>query len=236
VPAKGLGLRQLLLGLAIVAVTAGGGGGPVSRPSGISSEARMIDAATTLGDVVTANPTLNAELARRGLDYCCGDDRTLATTRTDRGPDLRSMMAALCSAPAATSDEAPGWATRDAAEPVDHLEPTHHLHQWDERPRLSTLIATIVMVHGDRRHELPPVADRFAQPRTYLAPHVSDEEQVPFPAIRVLVTPGAAPPGRHGPVSERIAGLLAEHDRVGGLSAALSGLTDGCRQPGEEVL
>ncbi|MGH9230934.1 MAG: DUF542 domain-containing protein [Acidimicrobiales bacterium] len=37
-----------------------------------------IELDTTLAEVVTAHPRLARELERRGLDYCCGGNRTVA--------------------------------------------------------------------------------------------------------------------------------------------------------------
>lgn len=167
----------------------------------------MTDAAVTLGDLVTSSPALAGELERRGLDYCCGGDRTLADASTDGGLDLGSTIDGLRAAAVSTADEAPPWVTMDVAELVDHREATHHRYLWDELPRLSELIDRIVAVHGDRHRELRAVAGRLAELRANLEPHLLEEEQVLFPAIRQMATSAVASPSRSGVVSGRSDGF-----------------------------
>ena len=46
-----------------------------------------IDQFTTLADAVDACPSLAREFERRGLDYCCGGQRTLAAACDEAGLD-----------------------------------------------------------------------------------------------------------------------------------------------------
>ena len=190
----------------------------------------MIDASTTLGDVITSHPALTGELERRGLDYCCGGDRTLAAACTERGLDVAATLDELRAAAAATVGEAPDWASMGVAELVDHLEATHHRFLWDEVPRLSSLLDRIVAVHGERHPELFEVARRFDELRVDLEPHLAEEERVVFPWIRQLAT-GTAPLLPSGSSGHPLARLLAEHDRIGELFVDLRRLTDAYRPP-----
>lgn len=193
----------------------------------------MIDAATILGDLFTTCPALAGELERRGLDYCCGGERTLATACVERGLDVRSTVGDLRSAAAALDCEAPDWASMGVAQLVDHLESTHHRYLWDEVPRLSSLLDKVVGVHGDRHPELFEVAQRLGELRADLEPHLADEERVVFPLIRQLITTGAAPLLQWGSRGHMMAKLRVEHDRVGELFADLRRLTDAYRPPSD---
>lgn len=159
----------------------------------------MIDAATTLGDVVTSTPALASYLERRGRDYCCGGDRTLADAFTDRGLDLDATIDELRAAAVTTAGESPAWATMVVGELVDHLEASFHRYLWVDLPRLSALVEKIVAVHGERHREVPAVADRLAELRSDLEPHLLDEERGVFPAIRQIVTSDDAPRYDTGP-------------------------------------
>ena len=126
----------------------------------------MIDEHTTLGELVTANPGLARELERLGLDYCCGGARTVREACAEQRLDPDVVVAEL--AGAATDEEPAPWAAMEPAELVDHLASTHHRYLWEELPRLSTLLAKIVTVHGTRHPELHEVR-RIEHFRRHLA-------------------------------------------------------------------
>ena len=204
---------------------------PRNSRSGHPRTSATVDGATPLGVLVTAHPVLARELERRGLDYCCGGDRTLAEACAERGLDVAATIDELGALAAASDVGASAWASLGVAGLVDHLEATHHRYLWEELPRLSVLVDRIVGVHGDRHRELYAVRRRFRQLRADLEPHLSEEERVLFPMARRLATEGAAPLSDSGNVGEPISLLRAEHDQVGELLAALRRLTDGFRAP-----
>ena len=122
---------------------------------------------STLGDLVTADPSLARQLERHGLDYCCGGSRTIAEACASRGLAVDAVIAEL------TTDAdrpSPAWTTMAADELVDHIEATHHRYLWQELPRLSALIDKVTSVHGARHPELDDVARCFdvaaRRPRT----------------------------------------------------------------------
>jgi len=146
---------------------------------------------TTLGEVVTAHPQLARELERRGLDYCCGGQRSIAEACWAVGLDPASVAADLA-ATSAVSDAEP-WSTMGVVDLVDHIESIHHRYLWDELPRLTALLDKIVGVHGARHPELSVVREVFAELRADLEPHLTKEERVLFPAIRELAGADAPP-------------------------------------------
>src|SRR5690606_18172678 len=93
-----------------------------------------ISPATTLAAIVTDHPTRARQLARLGLDYCCGGRRTLADACAERGLDPATVTTLLDAAGA----EGPlaEWATLAPPELVDHIEATHHRYLHEELPRL----------------------------------------------------------------------------------------------------
>ena len=85
---------------------------------------------------------------------------------------------------------------------VDHLEQTHHEYLHEELPRLSTLVAKVAAVHGERHPELADVATTYEELRADLEPHLRKEEQVLFPMIHTLTNGTEAPPFPCGSVRE----------------------------------
>jgi regulator of cell morphogenesis and NO signaling len=183
-----------------------------------------LDESTTLAEVVNASPELARELERRGLDYCCGGQRTLADACESEGLDPATTIAEL--AEVATPAPPPEWTTMTPEVLVDHLEAVHHRYLWDELPRLSALLDKIVSVHGERHPELADVAACFGEVRADLEPHMLKEERVLFPMIRELATSAAVPSFHCGSLRNPISVMLAEHDAVGDLLAKMRRLTN----------
>jgi len=198
----------------------------------------LIDESTTVGSLVNLHPVLAGEFERHGIDYCCGGGRTLADACADLGLDLTATLAELAmvaAVPAESRGDA-DWSIMGPAGLVDHLEATHHRYLWEEMPRLSTLIAKIVSVHGERHPELVTISACFGEVRADLEPHLLREERVLFPMIRELVSApqhGQAPSFHCGSLRNPISVMLGEHDAVGELLARLRQLTNGYRPPAD---
>jgi regulator of cell morphogenesis and NO signaling len=190
-----------------------------------------IDESTTLADAVDAFPQLAREFERRGLDYCCGGQRSLGDACARIGLDPAITIAEL-SQVAATAEPAE-WTTMTADELVDHLEATHHRYLWDELPRVAALVDKIVSVHGERHPELTEVARCYSQVRADLEPHLLKEERVLFPMIRELAVSTGLPSFHCGSLRNPISMMLREHDAVGDLLAKLRRLTDGYTPPAD---
>ena len=190
-----------------------------------------IDVSTTLAEAVDAFPHLTREFERRGLDYCCGGQRTLSEACALIGLDPAATVAEL-SQVRATSESAE-WTTMTADALVDHIEAAHHRYLWDELPRVTALVDKIVSVHGARHSELVEIASCFTDLRADLEPHMIKEERVLFPMIRELATSMGVPAFHCGSLRNPISVMLTEHDAVGDLLAKLRRLTDGYAPPAD---
>ena len=189
-----------------------------------------VNATDTLGAIVTEHPDRARELERRGLDYCCGGDRSLEGACRDAGLDALEVTAAL------NSQDAHGpaaWATMSPIELIDHLEATHHAYLHAELPRLGALAEKVTEAHGERHPELTEIGDTLVELRTDLEPHLAKEEHVLFPMIRELMASETAPAFHCGSLANPISVMLVEHDRVGELLSRLRGLTDGNTTPAD---
>lgn len=188
-----------------------------------------IDVSTTLAEAVDAFPQLAREFERRGLDYCCGGQRSLGDACARIGLDPAVTIAEL-SQVGATAAPAE-WTTMTADELVDHLEATHHRYLWDELPRVGALVDKIVSVHGERHPELTEVARCYSQVRADLEPHLLKEERVLFPMIRELAAADTMPSFHCGTLRNPIGVMLREHDAVGHLLTRMRQLTHDYQSP-----
>jgi regulator of cell morphogenesis and NO signaling len=189
-----------------------------------------IDLSTTLAEAVNACPSLAREFERRGLDYCCGGRRTVGDACASIGLDPDAVIAELSRVDAATDG---GWSTMSADVLVEHIEATHHQYLWVELPRVTSLLAKVLSVHGGRHPELTEIAVCFAEVRADLEPHMMKEERVLFPMIRELATSAGMPAFHCGTLHNPISVMLGEHDAVGELFARLRRLTDGYTPPAD---
>lgn len=184
-----------------------------------------------LGDLVTQDPRRSRILEGLGLDYCCNGQRTLAEACAAAGLDPVEVAEKLRSE---EEVERPDWQQLGVADLAQHILDVHHRYLWEEMPRLGELVETVVRVHGERHAELVQVEADYAALITDLSSHLAKEEQILFPAIIALGTPGATPSlpcGLIGPITQ----MMREHDVAGDLMRSMRVAThdftapeDGC--------
>ncbi len=165
------------------------------------------DSTTTLGELVAERPARASFFERLRLDFCCGGTQTLAEACAASGLDVGTVEAALAAFDAASSapegTEQRDWRHTSFAELCAHIVAMHHNGLREALPRIETLLAAVVRVHGARDPKLHELQRTFGQLRAELEPHLHSEEDVLFPACLLLE--------QHGhPVDEA---LLSEHER-----------------------
>jgi regulator of cell morphogenesis and NO signaling len=173
-----------------------------------ATDVPTIDLGRTLGDLVAERPARARVLERAGIDYCCHGQRPLRDAAVEAGLDPHAVAAALA---VVTDTEGVEIDRLDPAELVDHIVDTHHSYLHEELPLLEALATKVRDVHGQRHPELVEVARLVREIRADLEPHLAQEEQVVFPAIRA----GSSA------IADPVQVLLAEHDRAGELLAEL---------------
>ena len=140
---------------------------------------------STLGDLVTADPSLARQLERHGLDYCCGGTRTIAEACASQRLDVDALIAEL------TTDTDPPCRTGQPWPPTTSSTTSKRPTTATcgrSSPALSALIDKVTSVHGARHPELDAVARCYDALRADLEPHLVKEERVLFPMIRELAT------------------------------------------------
>ncbi|MEJ7798963.1 MAG: DUF542 domain-containing protein [Ilumatobacter sp.] len=109
----------------------------------------------SLGQIVTARPSLARELERRGLDYCCGGSATLARACSDNKLNVDQVIADL---EALTVDDAPSVVVDDGCGPT-RRSPGIRVPEIDVQPA-SALTAV------SRRESFVRVAAHGGEPMT----------------------------------------------------------------------
>ena len=183
----------------------------------------------TVGQLVVERPARARVFERLGIDYCCGGRLPLSEACAKRGLDAAMVLEELraddaSAAPAAERD----WAAATAAELADNIEATHHAYLKRELPRLIALTRRVAEVHSGHRPSLIELRDVFDKFAHELVSHMTKEERILFPWIRLLESGGDnAPAGVSRPVRQ----MIREHDDAGADLARRSELTDGFTPP-----
>jgi regulator of cell morphogenesis and NO signaling len=181
----------------------------------------------SLADYVTANPSTARVFERYGIDYCCHGGRSLVDACAEAGLDPSAVEAELGHVPEPSAPPP----TETIASLIGHIVSTHHTYLRRELPRLADLMAKVVAAHAERHPEVADVQATLAELTDDLIPHLLKEERVLFP-LTIELLGAVDPTALHcGSVSNPIAVMHAEHDRVGELLATLRHQTGGYRVP-----
>lgn len=189
----------------------------------------------TVGEVAAAMPAATRVFEELGIDYCCGGGSTLESACKAKGISYEKVAASLAAlqahAPAAERD----WRTAPLAELIGHIVTKHHGFVRSETPRLASLIAKVVGVHGRNHAELLRVQQVFAQVEQELTMHMMKEEQILFPAVIQMEEAkqhGRSPmPPMFGTVKNPIRVMIMEHDSAGDAFATMREATQNFTAP-----
>ena len=178
----------------------------------MSTTAPTLDPSRTLGELVAERAARARVFEQRGIDYCCHGQRSLRDAAAEAGVDLPALVAQLASLDGGADGE-DATATMDVDELIDHIVATHHQYLYEEMPLLEELATKVATVHGERHPELLAVDRLVRAIRDDLDPHLAEEEETVFPAIRRHLATGEPVPG------DLLNRLRDDHEAVGALLA-----------------
>lgn len=172
-----------------------------------------------LADIVASKPAAARILDDRGIDYCCGGDRSL---REALGGEDREAAALVSELEGLSAPADQDWRTRPITELIDFLEATHHVFTRRELATIDPLLQRVMRAHF-RNHGkvLTEIHHRFGILRGELEIHLLKEEEVLFPEIRAGQADALAP----------LADMEREHDVAGQILHELRDLTGNFTPP-----
>lgn len=194
----------------------------------------LIDAKTTVRQVVAQHPAAKAVFQERGIDYCCGGGVDLATAAAKRRVPLDQLLAALAEAiahpPPGTEADNRDWSNAPLAELCDHIEKRHHTFMHRELPRLHELLLKVVKAHAESHGTmLKALQGVYESLRAELEAHLQKEEHILFPYIRqteAWAEGRGTPPSYHcGSLQNPIHQMEAEHEQAGRALAEMRRIT-----------
>jgi len=177
----------------------------------------VIDTTRTVGDWVADHPETARVFEELQIDYCCGGNRPLADVCEANDLNADSLASRLNDAIAQRDDDLqPDCMKMSLTELCDYIEVTHHAFLKTELSRLTQLVSKVADVHGSLHPELHDVRTVFAELCAELEPHMMKEENILFPAIRILEQSMDCPQFPFGAVTNPIRMMEHEHDNAGG--------------------
>ena len=183
---------------------------------------------TTVADIASAIPSSVRVFGRHHIDFCCGGKRPLAGVCESQGLSFEALVRDIetgAQAPAPGRD----WREAPLVDIIDFILATYHQPLREELPRLGSLAAKVLKVHGAKDPATLARIDAIVRDLSAdLLQHMWKEEQVLFPAIRAAEAAGAAPAM---PLEGPIGVMEHEHDSAGELLAELHRITGGYAVP-----
>lgn len=192
----------------------------------------------TVGRIVVDQPAARDVFDRNGIDWCCGGDRPL--NRAVAGDKLEQVLAELNSLPSSgdtgSVPQRVDWTSRPLGELIGHIVARHHAYLRDTLPSISILLERVRQAHAERHgRRLAEMVATFAALRGELEAHLAKEEQVLFPAIRRLESPGEGTGPSFPPamLSHPVGQMKHEHDSAGQALVTLRRLSNDYLPPAD---
>lgn len=182
---------------------------------------------TTVADIAAGIPSSVRVFQRHGVDFCCGGNKPLAAVCEEQGLSFAELTKAI----EATASRTPAdrdWTEAPLHELIDHIVSTYHDTLREELPRLESMAARVLRVHGSKAPRLLGRLDAIVgEFSADLNEHMQKEERILFRLIRAAEEGEAT----SMPIGAPIRVMEHEHDRAGELLAELRTLTDDFAPP-----
>jgi len=189
---------------------------------------------TSVGRWVAERPETSRVFEALQIDYCCAGNKPLSEACIERRLDPQQVLSQLCRTSEETvSEPAERWLEASLSALCDHVERTHHAYLKTELPRLGAMIAKVVAAHGATHPEMTEVRQAFLALQAELVPHMFNEEQILFPAIRHLDRADGPIAFPFGTIANPIRMMEHEHDNAGDALARIRRATVDFRVPAD---
>jgi regulator of cell morphogenesis and NO signaling len=182
----------------------------------------------TVGELVAEQPGRSRVFQDLGLDFCCQGSRTLREACERKGIRLEEVVERLGGEGTEKADAVNAESLPPSAL-IDYIITVHHEFLREELPRLHGMAQRVAHVHGGHTPSLREVLVVFESLFVELDSHMAKEEQILFPAIRVM----AGGSGVAFPLDGPIACMMQEHADADAAVEKLRALTGGFQPPAE---
>jgi regulator of cell morphogenesis and NO signaling len=137
---------------------------------------------TTLAKLATENPAASRVLHGRGLDYCCGGQRSLEDACKERGLDPEEILGEIEGQTRDTFQEEP-WTKRPLGELTQFIVERYHETLRRELPELIALAEKVERKHAEKASCPVGLTAHLRGCHAAILDHLEKEEQILFPLV-----------------------------------------------------
>jgi regulator of cell morphogenesis and NO signaling len=146
----------------------------------------QIGAESPIGGIAVEYPNTIPYFEERGIDYCCGGNRTLAQGCATAGVAVEDALRELDRTLSGREGTSQDGRWKGLSPLIDHLLEVHHTFTRSQLELLRSLSAKVLKVHGERHPELKEIALILQVLDEELQHHLLKEEKVAFPYLLQL--------------------------------------------------
>lgn len=178
------------------------------------------DSNVTIGGVVADLPKASQIFSKYGIDYCCGGHRNLYVVIKEQGIDEKAIYTELEAAQKERKDnyKEGSFTTMKPTALTSYIEDKHHSYLREKLPEISTLLGTILRVHGADHTELFEVYRLFGTLKADLEQHLLKEETMLFPSF-------TEEDNNQDGIAKLSAEIIKEHEAAGEILGKLREVT-----------
>ncbi|MEI7503151.1 MAG: iron-sulfur cluster repair di-iron protein [Paludibacter sp.] len=184
-----------------------------------------------IGEIVTQDFRAAEIFKNAGIDFCCGGNQSLEEACSDKKLDIITLVSKLVALEETTPDTTNNFKEWNLDFLCDYIVNTHHKTVLNLLPQLTTYTDKIAMVHGSNHPELVEIATLFSQINVELLQHLKNEEEVLFPAIKVLLKSNSS--AAKATIISEITRMKGEHEFAGGAMDNINVLSHNYQVPSD---
>lgn len=177
----------------------------------------MIIRENSLRDIVLSNAATASVLEKYGLDFCCKGGMSLQSACADKAIDSNKIINELSEV--AQDESAQRIHLWNLPFLIDYIINNHHAYVRRQIPVLFIHLDKIARVYTALHPEFKEVGQIFRKIGEDLQKHMEKEEQMLFPAIKILAASRSIgkvlPRMPYGSINVPISMMLSEHETAG---------------------
>lgn len=181
----------------------------------------------TLAEIVNQNFRAASVFEKYGLDFCCGGKKSLAKACAEKNLPPEEIVTKLQDAMKLPARGAQSFGTMTLAALIDHILEKHHTYVKASLEMISFHTQKVARVHGKSNPGMVEVAELFQAIKQDLIPHLEQEEQILFPAIKALEQEQAP----QQDIKSLLAVLQRDHEAAGAAFSKIRTLTENYQPP-----
>ena len=183
----------------------------------------------SVGEIVANDFRTSTIFKNAGIDFCCGGKQLFSDACKEMNIDAAQLENEILGISEDPQNEFMNFKNWDPVFLSEYIVNTHHKFVQKMLPELLFYTDKIANVHGDNHPELKKVSQLFNEINSELIPHLKNEEEVLFPAIKEAVIANSQEAKEI--ITSEINRMYGEHDFAGGTMDEINQLTNGYRVP-----